>query len=119
MIVVDQTIKTNIVSDIFVDNQVQRLTILANEELRVVITIPHNVFEWFVDVFDTRGNKVHSSWIDHYGDTDSELKSEMKESVERFIDSITQNPLRVIPGDKPEQSTLEIYADEMWTASLY
>ena len=119
MIEINQNIKISIVKDIFVDNQVQRLTILPNEELRVVITIPHNVFEWFVDVFDASGSKVHSNWIDHYGDTDAKLKSEMKESVEKFVDTITRNPLRLIRADKPEQSTLEVYADEMWTTIVY
>jgi hypothetical protein len=119
MIEIDQSIKNNIISDIFTDKSVQRLTILPNDELRIVITIPHSVFEWFVDIFDTADKKVHSNWVDHYGDTDAKLKLEMKESVEKFIHTVTGYPLRLVPANTPEQSTLEVYVDDTWTTNLY
>jgi hypothetical protein len=119
MIELAQSIKANFIKDIFTDNHTQRLTILPNDELRIVITIPHNVFEWFVDVFDTQDRKVHSNWIDHYGDTEANLKSEMKESVERFIKTASRNSLRLLGSSTPERSTLEAYVDGNWTTSLY
>lgn len=119
MIDIDQSIKINLVKDILTDDDLQRLTILPNDELRIVITIPHDVFEWFIDVFDGQDNKVHSNWIDHYGDTDSNLNLEMKESVENFIQSVTRYPLRVFSQGSPERSTLEVYKDEMWTTDIY
>lgn len=119
MIELDKNVKTNIADDIYTDNYVQRLTIIPNEALKVVITIPHNLFEWFVDVFDIQNQKIYSNWLDHYGDTNENLKSEMKESVERFIQAITQYPLRVVIASVTEQSTLEIYVDEKWTADIY
>ncbi len=119
MIDIDRIIKTKFVKEIINDKNQQTLTLLPNEELKIVITIPHNVFEWFVEVFDKQGKKVHSNWIDHYGDTEVNLKSEMKESVEGFILAVTKHPLRLIDLGKPEQSILEIYRNEQWTDTIY
>jgi hypothetical protein len=119
MIEIEQSVKDKIIDNIITHEGVQRLTILPNDELRIVITIPYKVFEWFIDVFDSHGKKVHSNWIDHYGETGTNLESEMKESVEKFIRAVTTCRLRLIPASTPGQSILEVYADERWTAVLY
>ncbi|MGC3945567.1 MAG: hypothetical protein QM762_13790 [Chryseolinea sp.] len=115
----DQKFRINFIEDILDDKTQQRLTVRPNTELTIVITIPHNVFEWFVDVFDVQDKKIYSNWIDHYGDTGTKLKSEMKEAVENFIKTVTAYPLRVVASATPERSILEVYRDEMWTNDIY
>lgn len=120
MIELDNTIKTGILNEYNIDNNKQTLSFTANhEELKIIVTIPHNVFEWYVDVFDRNGQKVHSNWFDYYDDIPANLRAEMKKSVEEFILVVTKYPLRLIEGRKPKQSTLQIYRNETWTDLIY
>ncbi|HTJ51752.1 MAG TPA: hypothetical protein VL443_19970 [Cyclobacteriaceae bacterium] len=118
MIEIDQSIKTTL-KDVVTDNNSQRLTILTNDGLRIVIIIPHNVFEWFIDVFDSQNKKVHTNWTDHYGDTEKNLKIEMKKSVEGFIQTVTRYPVRIVMHDKSNRSILQVCKDEVWTDNIY
>jgi len=120
MIEIDDIIKTDVLDEYIADRHKQTLTIAANnEELKIIVTIPHDVFEWYVDVFDRNGRKVLSNWLDHYGETQTNLRAEMKESVEGFIVAVTKHPLRLIEGRKPEQSILQIYRNDRWTDKIY
>jgi hypothetical protein len=108
-----------LVKEYIADSNTQRLTILPNEELKIVITIPHDVFAWYVDVFDRTDTKIHTNWLDHYGETDAKLTSEMKASVEGFIVAVTKHPLRLIEDGKPGQSILQVYRNDEWTDRIY
>jgi len=119
MIEIDHTIMTGLVDEYISDGIRQTLTIVPNEELKIIVTIPHDVFEWYVDVFDRNGSKVHTNWLDHYGDAEINLRVEMKKSIEDFIVAVTKYPMRLIVNVKPELSSLEIYRDDLWSDIFY
>jgi hypothetical protein len=119
MIEIDDNIKANFVKEYIAGNDKQILAIAANDDLKIIITIPHNVFEWYVDVFDKNGAKVYTNWLDHFGDNESNLRTEMKESVQGFMLAVTKYPLRLIVDGKPEQSILQVYRDDMWVDMIY
>jgi len=119
MIEFDHTVNNNLVNEYITDDCSQTLTILPNEELKIVVTVPHSILEWYVDVFDRNGTKVYSNWRDHFGDVEAELRSQMKESIEGFILAVTRHPLRVREGSRPGQSVLQIYRNDEWTDVNY
>lgn len=63
----------------------------------VTVTVPHDVFEWFVHAKDRKsGQEVWSDWIDYEGyDNTSkiELESEMAGDVYKFVDQVSKRPL--------------------------
>ena len=109
MIEIDTSIKTNLLSDYFSDHNSQKLTVDIDNDLKVKIVIPNNCYEWYVDIFNQAGEKVFTNWYDHYGDSDQNLKNEMKESIEDFIINILKYPTRVIGA------SFQIYNDDIWT----
>jgi hypothetical protein len=76
------------------ENQVQFLEILDSQGHSIQITIPDGIFEWFVDVFDRKKNKIHSDWTDHYDSPTEILIAERQSDIERFVNSILNGNLR-------------------------
>lgn len=72
------------------------------------VTVPHQVLEWFASVRDRRENKeAWSDWTDYEGYDDtpkSDLEDSMADDVERFIDRVSKDPLKLpLSLDEPEQ----------------
>lgn len=52
-----------------------------------MVTIPKNVFEWFVLVSDAKeGKEIWSDWMDHYDDSDEHLEIEMSDRIAGFVE---------------------------------
>jgi len=119
MIEIDNIIKTTLIKEHIFDSNKQTFTIVPNEELKIVITMPNNIFEWYINVFDRTDRKVHTNWLDHYGDNKVNLESEMKESVQGFINAVMKHPVRLSGDIKTGLSTLEVYRDNEWSDMIY
>lgn len=57
------------------------------------LTIPDDVFEWFVHVHDKDGKLLHSEWNDHYGSPNDTLKHERQTDIDQFITEIHNGTL--------------------------
>ena len=78
----------------------QRLKTKLNNNITVELTIPNNIFEWFVDVFDNHNVKLISDWYDGYGEKKEILIKERQLEIESFIQNITNNKIRFIQNKK-------------------
>ena len=74
----------------------QILIVNLPNTLRIKITVADDVFEWYVEIFNSTGQSLTSKWYDHYDDSDKNLVEEMKNAIIEFIDDITKNKSRVI-----------------------
>ena len=76
---------------------------LQRGSIRVTVTVPLLVREWFVDVGeDSTGAKIHE-WCDYdgYDEIDlGKLDADMARDVEAFVDSLLQRELRMAAGGK-------------------
>ena len=94
----------------FGDSKKQVLTIKTVDRLnKVEITLPDKIFEWFIDVNDLNNQTLVSTWVDHYGDTDENLKLEMRNEIQNFIEIVSKKDTRVI--DKGLNSKTFQYID--------
>lgn len=95
-----------------VDSVKQNLTLKSiDKTLRIQITLPTNLFEWFINILDANDQIVASAWVDHYGKNDEELKKEMREEINRFIKMVSTYQTRVTVG---ENKTFQYYERENW-----
>ncbi len=95
-----------------VDSVKQILTLKSiDESLRIQITLPTNLLEWFINILDANDQIVASAWVDHYGKNDEELKKEMREEINRFIKMVSTYQTRVTVG---ESKTFQYYDNENW-----
>jgi hypothetical protein len=83
----------------------------VNETLSIQITLPNNLFEWFINILDSSGQIVASTWVDHYGNSDEELKKEMRDEINQFIKMVSTHQTRVTSGEK---KTFQYYESENW-----
>ena len=75
------------------EKQVQILEIKGPKGYLIKVTIPDGIFEWFVDVFDSNKNKIHSDWTEHYGSPIENLKAERQTDIEQFVDEVLKGNL--------------------------
>ena len=69
------------------------------------------MFEWFINILDSSGQIVASTWVDHYGNSDEELKKEMRDEINQFIKMVSTHQTRVTSGEK---KTFQYYESENW-----
>ena len=119
MVEIDESIKTNCLATHFGDDVKQVLTILPNKDLKIIITIPHEIFEWFIDVYEREDSPSYTNWIDHYGATETELRAEMKGSIEEFILTICKHPVRLSNYGGPNHKMLQLCKNEIWIDVTY
>lgn len=71
--------------------------VTVNKDVCVVLTIPYDVNEMFFEATDhATGNKV-KDWFDYY---DDEAESDFAEDLERFIDAMSNCPIRINENSK-------------------
>ncbi len=94
----------------------QILVINLPNTLKIKLTVANNVFEWFVDIFNSNGDLLISNWNDHYDNSEDKLINEMKESIAEFISEITENRTRIIVEKKflKEKTIFQIQKNNNW-----
>jgi hypothetical protein len=75
------------------DRHTQFIELKTTKGLIIQITIPNGIFEWYVDVFDSKRNKLHSDWTDHYSEPIDVLIKERQNDIEEFINEILKGNL--------------------------
>jgi hypothetical protein len=95
----------------------QLLILNLPNTLKIKITVADSVFEWFVDVYNSTGDKLISNWYDHYDNDDSTLIEEMKESIVELVNDVTNNKTRIIVEKKflTEKTSFQILKGDNWT----
>lgn len=93
--------------------QVMTLNTL-DKNYKIQITLPDNIFEWFIAVLDLNGQKLVSTWVDHYGDTNENLKTEMKTEIENFIKTVSTFKTRIIDL-ADNKKTLQYLDNQTWS----
>lgn len=95
----------------------QILIINLPNTLRVKITVSNDVFEWFVDIYNSKGELLISNWYDHYDDNEEHLIKEMRESIIVFVNEIVSNKTRLIVEKKflSEVTVFQTFKDKVWT----
>jgi hypothetical protein len=72
---------------------------IRRDNLSVLVTIPKDVLEWFVDARDDpTGRSVHD-WCDYVGYDETPidvLTADMAEDVQRFVEQLLKRPLRTV-----------------------
>ena len=96
--------------------------VVRRNGLVITITVPHEVFEWFVDVEDrAAGLKAHD-WYDYAryeSGRASNFDREMAADLRSFIENIAERPLRMIDADPRKSSgVLEWQQDGTWAAAV-
>ena len=86
--------------DVVEQDQSWRVVIAKGRDLSCVVTIPHDVLEWFACVKSRKKNReVWSDWMDYDGYDDSPketLEAEMAKDVLALIDRVSVSDL-VLP----------------------
>ena len=78
------------------------VTICKPDSLSIEVTIPDDVFEWWVSVIDSAtGREFALDWCDHYGDADEQLHEQMAEEIGTFMDGVVDAPVRLVSKQKP------------------
>lgn len=85
----------------------------VDKNCKIQITLPDNLFEWFIDVFDITGQKLVSTWVDHYGDTHENLIIEMRNEITGFLKIVSENKTRVIDL-ADNKKTFQYFDNEAW-----
>jgi hypothetical protein len=62
--------------------------------VNLVLTVPDNVFEWFVSVSNSETGGTVEDWVDHYGAPGAQLQAEMSSEVLSFARNLLDRPLR-------------------------
>jgi len=119
MIEINVYLKNQFVSNYSLDDKQQTLKLISPNGLKVLIFIPHDIFEWFINITDESGKKMYSNWIDHYGDNNENLTIEMKESVEQFILLVAKNPIRIVEELASGKKVLESLNAGNWLEVTY
>jgi hypothetical protein len=93
---------------------------LSRPELLVVVTVPLEVLEWFVEASDpTNGSRVQD-WCDYegYDSTATEqLDRDMADDVEHFVDRLLRRELRL--GKRGgDRISLEWKVGEAWRQAI-
>lgn len=74
--------------------------IVPAADMKITVTIPRDVLEWFIDVqCPVTGKELTSDWADHYatdGETDEELRDERREEILSFLATLLEQPLRLV-----------------------
>lgn len=84
-----------------IDNQnTQKLKTKLNNNILVEITIPSDIFEWFINVFDDKNVKLISDWYEVYGEKKEDLIKERQLEIETFIQNIINNKIRFVQNKK-------------------
>ncbi len=84
-----------------IDNQnTQKLKTKLNNNILVEITIPSDIFEWFINVFDDKNVKLISDWHDGYDDKKEVLIKQRQLEIETFIQNIINNKIRFVQNKK-------------------
>lgn len=92
----------------------QVMTLKTVDKLvKVQITLPDKVFEWFVDILDNNGQTITSTWVDHYGDNEENLKTEMRTEIESFIKIVATKKTRVV-NRQNQTKTFQYLDNETW-----
>lgn len=84
-----------------------------DKNYKIQITLPDNLFEWFIDVFDINGQKLVSTWVDHYGDTHENLVNEMRNEIIGFIKIVSENKTRVVNLIN-NKKTFQYFDNQVW-----
>jgi hypothetical protein len=74
-------------------------------DIRVTVTVPFNVREWFVDVVGPAMTAKIDDWCDYDGYDDSSaesLDSDMANDVMKFVDRLLKRELRIADGESLE-----------------
>lgn len=92
----------------------QIATINLPNTLKIEITVPNDVFEWYVDVYNSDGIMLTSNWYDHYDDKKENLMIEMRDSIAEFIHAVTKNDSRIVAKQNSSGSIFQILIDNKW-----
>jgi hypothetical protein len=114
MVNLEELIGVEISSDLVKRETCQVANITLQNGLKVEITVPYDVFEWFVNIYGKEGNVIATTWYDHYGDKKENLEGEMSASIFEFIDDVTKNESRIIPKQKSTGNIFQIMKDNQW-----
>jgi hypothetical protein len=58
---------------------------VSRPPVNLVLTVPDNVFEWFVSVSNSETGGTVEDWVDHYGAPRAQLQAEMASEVLSFM----------------------------------
>lgn len=95
------------------DSQKQILHLRTlNKPFSIKITLPNNLLEWFIEILVINGQKITSTWVDHYGDTNEKLVAEMRDEIYDFINAISTKMPRVFEKDK--SITFQYFDGQNW-----
>ena len=94
----------------------QILIINLPNTLKIKLTVAHNVFEWFVDIYNSQGILLISNWYDHYDNSYDTLIKEMQESITQFVSNITENKTRVIVEKRflNQKTIFQVFRNDIW-----
>ena len=67
---------------------------VSRPPVNLVLTVPDNVFEWFVSVSNSETGGTIEDWADHYGAPREQLQAEMASEVLSFARNVVGRHLR-------------------------
>lgn len=84
----------------------------------VLVAVPADVLEWFVDVTDAAGHRVED-WVDYeaYDETPvGQLESDFARDVRSFLDTLLSSDLSFTVGPSRGQAALQWFRDGEWVS---
>jgi hypothetical protein len=58
--------------------------------------LPHDLFEWFVELYSSNKIKLLNEWYEVYGQKEKMLEVELREDIHDFCDKIAANKTRFV-----------------------
>jgi hypothetical protein len=97
--------------------------VVRKTNLRITITVPIDVHEWYVDVKEGGTALEARDWYDYAGyesSDDKDLDRDMAEDLRLFLENISANPLRMRNADpkKRHVAILEWQVDGSWQQAV-
>lgn len=95
----------------------QHITINHPDNFIIEIAIPNGIFEWFMDIYDDKENKLVSDWDDGYGLPKETLIANRQKDVEEFVENVLNNKMRYRVDKKFLRNKLivEVFKNNAWT----
>jgi hypothetical protein len=91
--------------------------VLQNGDLTISVTVPLEVYEWYVDVKDTSTALESYDWYDYAGyesNRGEELDRAMAQDLTQFLENILVRPLRMRASGNKSHAALDWWVQDSW-----